>query len=121
MDCSSSLNNICPHNFVPYLNLILSELSRWLVPFRTTASKIYISNTQISIFSKTKKKVLLYLSVPAMGVAPVDGVTAVNPEGLTAATGIHAQTFADRLAALNLKCNVITPAQYRPAMFEKLM
>ena len=42
-------------------------------------------------------------------------------KSLTAATGIHAQAFADRLASLNLKCNVITPEQYRPAMFEKLM
>eukprot|EP00560_Eucampia_antarctica_P008360 CAMPEP_0197825744 /NCGR_PEP_ID=MMETSP1437-20131217/2782_1 /TAXON_ID=49252 ORGANISM="Eucampia antarctica, Strain CCMP1452" /NCGR_SAMPLE_ID=MMETSP1437 /ASSEMBLY_ACC=CAM_ASM_001096 /LENGTH=295 /DNA_ID=CAMNT_0043425881 /DNA_START=162 /DNA_END=1049 /DNA_ORIENTATION=+ len=66
-------------------------------------------------------QVLLYLSVPAKGVEPVDGVTAVNPEGLTAATGVHAQAFADRLATLGLKCNVITPEQYRPAMFEKLI
>ena len=66
-------------------------------------------------------QVLLYLSVPAKGVEPVDGVTSVNPEGLTAATGFHAQAFADRLAALNLKCKVVSPANYRPAMFEKLM
>jgi len=64
---------------------------------------------------------LLYLSVPAMGVDAVDGITSVNPEGLTAATGVHAQALADRLAALGLKCNVVTPADYRPAMFEKLI
>ena len=75
------------------------------------AAENLLSNTQV----------LLYLSVPKLGVEPVDGVTAVNPEGLTAATGIHAQAFADRLACLNLKCNVVTPEEYRPAMFEKLM
>ena len=64
---------------------------------------------------------LLYLSVPSLGADPVDGVTAVNPEGLTAATGEHAQTFADLLAALDLKCNVVSAKEYRPAMFEKLM
>lgn len=37
---------------------------------------------------------LLFFSVPALGVEPVDGVTSVNPEGLTAATGIHAQVRA---------------------------
>jgi len=69
----------------------------------------------------TNTQVLLYLSVTAKGVDAVDGVTTVNPEGLTAATGIHAQAFADRLLALNLKCNVVSAEEYRPAMFEKLM
>jgi hypothetical protein len=74
-------------------------------------SKGLLDNTQI----------LLYLSVTALGVPAIDGITTVNPEGLTAATGEHAKTFADRLATLNLKCNVVTPTDYRPAMFEKLM
>mmetsp|Transcript_12994 Transcript_12994/g.24418 ORF Transcript_12994/g.24418 Transcript_12994/m.24418 type:complete len:327 (-) Transcript_12994:60-1040(-) len=64
---------------------------------------------------------LLYLSVPSLGAEPVDGITSVNPEGLTAATGVHAQAFADRLASLGLKCNVVSPEAYRPAMFEKLI
>lgn len=87
---------------------------------------VFMQNGYLDNFLETKglldnTQVLLYLSVPKLGVEPVDGVTAVNPEGLTAATGIHAQAFADRLASLNLKCNVVTPEQYRPAMFEKLM
>lgn len=64
---------------------------------------------------------LLYLSVPALGVEPVDGITTVNPEGLTGATGVHAQAFADRLKALGLKCNVLSTEEYKPAMFEKLI
>ena len=64
---------------------------------------------------------LLYLSVTAKGVAPVDGITAVNPEGLTAATGPHAEALAAKLAALGLKCNVVSAEEYRPAMFEKMM
>lgn len=75
------------------------------------AKKGLLDNTQV----------LLYLAVTAKGAAPIDGVTSFNPEGLTAATGIHAQAFADRLAALNLKCNVLSPPEYRAAMFEKLM
>jgi len=75
------------------------------------ASKNLLSNTQA----------LLYLSVTAKGVQPVDGITSVNPEGLTAATGKHAQAFADRLATLGLKCNVVSAEEYRPAMFEKLI
>jgi len=64
---------------------------------------------------------LLFLSVTAKGASPVDGVTSFNPEGLTSATGLHAQAFVDRLKSLNLKCNVISATDYRPAMFEKLM
>lgn len=75
------------------------------------ASKDLMNNTQV----------LLYLSVPTKGATPVDGVTKVNPEGLTAATGIHANAFADRVAALGMKCKTVSTADYRPAMFEKLM
>lgn len=87
---------------------------------------VFMQNGYLDGFLETNglmdnTQVLLYLSVTAKGVEPVDGVTTVNPEGLTAATGVHAQAFADRLAALSLKCNVVSPEDYRPAMFEKLM
>lgn len=87
---------------------------------------VFLQNGYLDNFLSSKgllqnTQALLYLSVTAKGAQPVDGVTTQNPEGLTAATGEHAQAFADRLAALNLKCNVVTPEQYRPAMFEKLM
>ncbi|CAB9531684.1 expressed unknown protein [Seminavis robusta] len=87
---------------------------------------VFMQNGYLDNFLESKglmdnTQVLLYLSVPSLGVDAVDGITSVNPEGLTAATGIHAEDFAKRLAALNLKCNVVTPEQYRPAMFEKLI
>jgi hypothetical protein len=87
---------------------------------------VFMQNGYLDDFLSSKglldnTQVLLYLSVTAKGVEPIDGVTTVNPEGLTAATGEHAQAFADRLAALDLKCNVVSPDEYRPAMFEKLM
>jgi len=87
---------------------------------------VFLQNGYLDDFLREKDlldntQALLYLSVTAKGVPAVDGVTTVNPEGLTAATGIHAQALADRLAALNLKCKVISSEEYRPAMFEKLM
>jgi hypothetical protein len=87
---------------------------------------VFLQNGYLDNFLEKKcllenTQALLYLSVTAKGVDAVDGVTKVNPEGLTAATGLHAQALADRLAALNLKCNVVSPQDYRPAMFEKLM
>mmetsp|Transcript_3060 Transcript_3060/g.4309 ORF Transcript_3060/g.4309 Transcript_3060/m.4309 type:complete len:190 (+) Transcript_3060:645-1214(+) len=61
----------------------------------------------------------LYLVIPYFIYE--DGITSVNPEGLTAVTGVHAEAFANRLLALNLKCNVVNNEDYRPAMFEKLI
>lgn len=87
---------------------------------------VFMQNGYLDKFLESKglsdnTQVLLYLSVTAKGVEPIDGVTSFNPEGLTVATGLHAQAFAYRLAALNLKCNVVDPTAYRPAMFEKLI
>mmetsp|Transcript_7207 Transcript_7207/g.10971 ORF Transcript_7207/g.10971 Transcript_7207/m.10971 type:complete len:335 (-) Transcript_7207:55-1059(-) len=87
---------------------------------------VFMQNGYLDDFLESKglmdnTQVLLFVSVTAKGAEPIDGVTTVNPEGLTAATGEHAQAFADRLAALDLKCNVISAEEYRPAMFEKLI
>jgi hypothetical protein len=87
---------------------------------------VFLQNGYLDSYLESKglsdnTQCLLYLSVPALGVDPVDGITSVNPEGLTAATGVHAQSLADLLASLDLKCNVIDSEQYKPAMFEKLM
>lgn len=87
---------------------------------------VFLQNGYLDNFLRDKgllenTQALLYLSVTAKGVDPVDGITSVSPEGLTAATGVHAQTFANRLAKLGLKCNVVRADEYRPAMFEKLI
>ena len=87
---------------------------------------VFLQNGYLDLYLEGKglsdnTQSLLYLSVPALGEAPVDGVTSFNPEGLTAATGLHAQTLAELLASLGLKCNVVSSKDYKPAMFEKLM
>jgi hypothetical protein len=87
---------------------------------------VFMQNGYLDKFLESKglldnTQVLLYLAVTAKGVDPIDGVTTVNPEGLTAATGEHAQAFADRLAPMDLKCRVVSAREYRPAMFEKVM
>lgn len=56
-----------------------------------------------------------------MGVDAVDGITSVNPEGLTCATGVHAEAFKEMLGNLGLKCNVVGKEDYQPAMIEKLI
>jgi len=87
---------------------------------------VFLQNGYLDNFLESKglldnTQVLLYLAVTALGADPIDDIISVNPEGLTAATGIHSQAFADRLGDLGLKCNVVNAEEYRPVMFEKLM
>ena len=62
---------------------------------------------------------LLYLAVAKMGEAPIDGITAVNPEGLTSATGKWAEAFKARLEGGGLTCNVRDGDDFKRAMLEK--
>jgi len=87
---------------------------------------VFMQNGYLDDFLSSKglldnTQVLLFVSVTALGAEPIDGITSANPEGLTSAMGIHAEAFQSRLAALGLKCNVVSSEGYRPAMFEKLM
>jgi ketopantoate reductase len=66
-------------------------------------------------------QVLVYFAVAKLGDTPVDGKTDTNPEGLTAATGKHADAFAARLAAGDLSCKVLDRVQYKKSMLEKLI
>ena len=64
---------------------------------------------------------LLFVAVSSLGAEPIDGITSVNPEGLTSATGEHAVALQARLNAAGMKCNILSPDDYKPAMFEKLI
>ena len=66
-------------------------------------------------------QVLIYFAVAKLGDAPTDGVTDLNPEGLTAACGKHAEAFAARLRRAGLACHVLPPPQFRASMLEKLI
>ena len=62
---------------------------------------------------------LLYLAVPSLGAPPIDGITSLNPEGLTAADGIWAEELAGRLNRGNLKCNLKQGDDFMAAALEK--
>ncbi|KAL1523940.1 hypothetical protein AB1Y20_018856 [Prymnesium parvum] len=64
-------------------------------------------------------QVLLYLAVAKLGEKPIDGITEVNPEGLTASTGKWAHAFKARLAKGGLTCHVREGDAYTKAMLEK--
>ncbi|GAB5031080.1 Hypothetical protein NocV09_00403530 [Nannochloropsis oceanica] len=66
-------------------------------------------------------QVLVYFAVAKKGEAPTDGVTDLNPEGLTAAHGEWANDLAATLRAAGLSCHVLEKEPFRAAMFEKLI
>jgi len=66
-------------------------------------------------------QVLVYFAVAKLGDKPTDGKTDVNPEGLTAAYGRHAQNVADRLERGGLSCKVLEWVPFQRAMLEKLV
>ena len=66
-------------------------------------------------------QVLIYFAVAKLGEMPTDGVTDMNPEGLTAACGPWADAVAARLHRQGLVCHVLPKAAFRASMFEKLI
>ena len=64
-------------------------------------------------------QVLVYLAVAKLGEAPTDGITDVNPEGLTTTTGRWAEAFQARLAKGELTCHVLQGDAYTKCMLEK--
>ena len=67
------------------------------------------------------KQVLVYFAVAKKGEAPLDGKTDLNPEGLTAAWGLHAEVVAERLRSNGLSCSTPDRPDFVKAMLEKLV
>ena len=62
---------------------------------------------------------LIYFAVSKKGEKPIDGVTDLNPEGLTAITGKWAGDFAMRMKSAGLSCHVLGYKEWEVAMIEK--
>lgn len=56
---------------------------------------------------------LVYFAVAKLGDKPIDGKTDVNPEGLTAAYGLHAAAISERLQRGGLSCKVCAGVGWR--------
>jgi hypothetical protein len=93
-------------------------------PRERRADLCFLQNGMLGKFLERKglasnTQVLLYLAVSKMGEQPIDGITELNPEGLTAATGKWAGAFAARLKNAGLTCRALQGADYSKAMLEK--
>lgn len=85
---------------------------------------VFMQNGMLGKFLASKgledaTQVLLYLAVAKLGEQPIDGITEMNPEGLTASTGKWAEAFKARLAKGELTCHVKEGDEYTKAMLEK--
>lgn len=93
-------------------------------PAHRRGDLVFMQNGMLSAFLAEKglssnTQVLLYLAVSKLGEKPIDGITEMSPEGLTAATGKWASAFAARLAGRGLTCRTLQGAEYTKAMLEK--
>ncbi|KAL2621922.1 hypothetical protein R1flu_002127 [Riccia fluitans] len=69
----------------------------------------------------TATQVLVYFAVAKLGDPPTDGITDLNPEGLTAASGKWASAIAARLKSAGLSCKVLDPEEFKKPQLEKLI
>ncbi|GBF98408.1 hypothetical protein Rsub_10473 [Raphidocelis subcapitata] len=86
---------------------------------------VFIQNGMLQSWLDSKglgaaTQLLVYFAVAKLGDPPTDGKTEVNPEGLTAAYGPHAEAIAARLHAGGLSCQVLGKEAFTQAMLEKL-
>lgn len=63
----------------------------------------------------------VYFAVTKIGADPEDGLTELNPEGLTSVTGKWEGAFAARLDKAGLSCKILKRHDYRRANLEKLI
>jgi hypothetical protein len=64
---------------------------------------------------------LIYFAVSKVGEKPIDGVTSLNPEGLTAVTGKWANDFSLRLKNAGLTCRVMDKSSWTVAMVRTML
>lgn len=85
---------------------------------------VFLQNGYLSRYLKSKglqdnTQALVYFAVSKLGEAPIDGITDMNPEGLTSVTGKWADDFASRMEALDLTCHIVDADKFKISMLEK--
>ncbi len=85
---------------------------------------VFLQNGMLSPYLKSKglhqnTQGLIYFAVAKKGEKPIDGITDMNPEGLTAVTGKWANDFAERMKVAGLSCHVLDYAAWEVKMLEK--
>lgn len=66
-------------------------------------------------------KANLYFAISKMDETPIDGVTDLDPEGLTAVCGKWEGAFHERITNAGLSCKIIKERDFRRSQLEKLI
>mmetsp|Transcript_33018 Transcript_33018/g.72709 ORF Transcript_33018/g.72709 Transcript_33018/m.72709 type:complete len:292 (-) Transcript_33018:180-1055(-) len=93
-------------------------------PLSRRKDLVFLQNGYLSDYLTQKElsentQALVYFAVSKKGEKPIDGVTDLNPEGLTAVTGVWAGDLAERLQKAGLTCHVYDKDTFTAAMLEK--
>ena len=85
---------------------------------------VFLQNGMLAPYLKSKGLLqntqgLIYFAVAKKGEKPIDGITDMNPEGLTSVTGKWANDFAERMKAAGLTCHVLDRKSWEVKMLEK--
>lgn len=85
---------------------------------------VFLQNGVLTTYLKSKglssnTQGLIYFAVSKKGEKPIDGITDLNPDGLTAVTGKWANDFKSRMVKAGLTCHVLDKPEWEVAMLEK--
>eukprot|EP01038_Epipyxis_sp_PR26KG_P017068 gene17068-23482_t len=85
---------------------------------------VFLQNGILTTYLDDKRlsnntQILIYYAVSKKGEKPIDGVTDLNPGGLTAVTGEWSDDFKARMTAAGLTCNIYDKPTWEIAMLEK--
>ena len=111
--------------FVATRNDVLEDVIKNTPPERRE-DLVFMQNGMLQTFLDAQglgsnTQALIYFAVAAAGDKPTDGVTELNPEGLTAVTGKWADAVAARFHNGDLSCHVLDASTYEGSMYEKLI
>jgi hypothetical protein len=87
---------------------------------------VFMGSGNLGDFLETKKlgdctQALIYFVINKLGDNPVDGITDLNPEGLSCAVGRWAPDLAKRLRKVQMSCRILTPEQFEVSRLERLV
>ena len=111
--------------FVATRNDVLEDVIKNTPPERRE-DLVFMQNGMLQTFLDAQglgsnTQALIHFAVAAAGDKPTDGVTELNPEGLTAVTGKWADAVAARFHNGDLSCHVLDASTYEGSMYEKLI
>jgi hypothetical protein len=90
-------------------------------PLDRRSDLVFLQNGILTDFLTEKglqdnTQALIYYAVSKKGESPIDGITDLNPDGLTAVTGKWAEDFSERMKTAGLSCRTLDPKSFEIAM-----